>query len=212
MTERGAAQQAGWPRAHTRTPQSPRSCPRPPTPKPAPIARTTDLPAVKGDLVAADVEVGVWERLGRLSQQAPQDAKRRVAGGVEGARRARGPPLGVVALGEQLGVALRYRQAVQAGRAVQSGGIRPGNTAQLDGQRQQQQQQQGSAARRLHAIPAPCHRHRAVVSKQASQLLVPARPSASPPAHPPGHPPPHTAPHRPPCPSSACAPGNQTRG
>ena len=63
-----------------------------------------DLPAVKGNLIATQMQVAVWEHLGNLPEQQPQCAVGGVLHRVHWAQLARGLPLGVKAGGQQLRV------------------------------------------------------------------------------------------------------------
>ena len=63
-----------------------------------------NLPAVKGNLVATQMQIAVWEYLGHLPEQQPQMAVGGVLHRVQGAQLTRGVPLGVKAGGQQLRV------------------------------------------------------------------------------------------------------------
>ena len=81
------------------------------------------LPAVVCHLVAPQVDVGVWEVAGGLTQQAPNEAKSLVAGGVDGAQLPAGLPAAtVVALRQQPRVALPPATRVACSRRGGGGG------------------------------------------------------------------------------------------
>lgn len=65
-----------------------------------------DLPAVKGDLVAAQVEVGVGEEAGSFAQERPQQRVCLVAHRIHGALLTRRLLLAVVAVCQQAWIAL----------------------------------------------------------------------------------------------------------
>lgn len=67
------------------------------------LTPSSHLPALKADLVAANVHVGVWEQAAHFSQQAPQESIRLVACRVQGPQLLSGLALRP-ALRQQLGV------------------------------------------------------------------------------------------------------------
>jgi hypothetical protein len=92
------------------------------------------LPAVVCYLITPQVNIWVWEVSGSLPQKAPDEAKRLIAGGVDGAQlAARLPAAAVVALRQQPRVALSPASCVACSQQKWAGGSARCSTNALEG-------------------------------------------------------------------------------